>query len=91
MNLRTFLMLGAGALGGLALPLSRGTAVMAQAEAEPFKISLAEWSLNKSIRGGKMTNLDFPKVARREFGIDAVEYVNQLFMDKGGMQSTSQS
>jgi len=53
--------------------------------AEPrFKISLAEWSLNKAIRGGKMTNLDFPKVAKREFGIDAVEYVNQLFMDKGG-------
>lgn len=53
--------------------------------AEPkFKISLAEWSLNKAIRGGKMTNLDFPKVARREFDIDAVEYVNQLFMDKGG-------
>ena len=30
----------------------------------------------------KMTNLDFPVVARKDFGIDVVEYVNQFFMDK---------
>ncbi len=47
-----------------------------------FKISLAEWSLNKSIFSGKFSNLDFPVVAKRDFGIDAVEYVNQFFMDK---------
>ncbi|MGV3756263.1 MAG: sugar phosphate isomerase/epimerase family protein, partial [Verrucomicrobiota bacterium] len=29
-----------------------------------------------------MTNLDFPKVTRREFKLGAVEYVNQMFMDK---------
>ena len=44
-----------------------------------FKISLAEWSLHRSIRSGKMTNLDFPLKARQDFGIDAVEYVSQLF------------
>ncbi len=48
-----------------------------------FEISLAEWSLHVAIRDKKtMTNLDFPKVARRDFAIGAVEYVNQLFMDK---------
>ena len=47
-----------------------------------FKISLAEWSLNKSIFGKKIDNLDFAKVAKRECGIDAIEYVNQFFMDK---------
>ncbi len=47
-----------------------------------FKISLAEWSLNKAIFGGKMTNLDFPAKAKKDFGIDAVEYVNQFFKDK---------
>ena len=46
---------------------------------EWFKISLAEWSLNKALFGKKMTNLDFPKVAKEEFGIDAIEYVNQFF------------
>lgn len=47
-----------------------------------FRISLAEWSLNKSIKSGEVSNLDFPKIAREKFGLDAVEYVNQLFMDK---------
>ncbi len=48
-----------------------------------FGISLAEWSFNKTLRDpSKMTNLDFPVRARREFGIDAIEYVNQFFMDK---------
>jgi sugar phosphate isomerase/epimerase len=47
-----------------------------------FKISLAEWSLNKQLFGGQMTNLDFPAKAKNDFGIDAVEYVNQFFKDK---------
>lgn len=47
-----------------------------------FEISLAEWSLHKALFGKKMTNLDFPEVARKQFGIGAVEYVNQFFKDK---------
>src|SRR5688572_7319808 len=47
-----------------------------------FKISLAEWSLNKTIFGGKLDNLDFPAKAKNDFGISAVEYVNQFFKDK---------
>src|SRR5205823_2674589 len=31
---------------------------------------------------GKITNLDFPGIAKKEFGINIVEYVNQFFMDK---------
>ena len=46
-----------------------------------YKISLAEWSLNKKLFAKEMTNLDFP-VVTRELGIDGVEYVNQFFMDK---------
>ena len=45
-------------------------------------ISLAEWSLNKTLRAGKMTNLDFPHVAKHEFGIDCIEFVDQFFQDK---------
>ena len=50
----------------------------------PFKISLAEWSLHRMLKDktSGVTNLDFPKMAREEFGIDAVEYVNQFFADK---------
>ena len=47
-----------------------------------FKISLAEWSLNKQLFSGKLTNLDFPAKAKNDFGIHAVEYVNQFFKDK---------
>ncbi|MEL7339931.1 MAG: sugar phosphate isomerase/epimerase, partial [Bacteroidota bacterium] len=46
-----------------------------------FDISLAEWSLHKTLFEGKITNLDFPAIAKNEFGIDAVEYVNQFFKD----------
>lgn len=47
-----------------------------------FPISLAEWSLHRALRGGKMTNLDFPGYSKKKFGIDAVEYVNAFFKDK---------
>ena len=54
------------------------------AEKKPlFTISLAEWSFHRAILGEKsMTNLDFVVRAKKEFGIDGVEYVNQCFMDK---------
>jgi len=54
------------------------------AEKKPlFTISLAEWSFHRAILSEKtMTNLDFVVRAKRDFGIDGVEYVNQCFMDK---------
>jgi sugar phosphate isomerase/epimerase len=47
-----------------------------------FKISLAEWSLHKTLFAKEFENLEFPARAKNEFGISAVEYVNQFFMDK---------
>ena len=47
-----------------------------------FEISLAEWSLHKELFSKKIDNLDFPVVAKKEFGISAVEYVNAFFKDK---------
>jgi sugar phosphate isomerase/epimerase len=47
-----------------------------------FKISLAEWSLHKTLFDKKLDNLDFAKTAKQEFGIEGVEYVNQFFKDK---------
>jgi L-ribulose-5-phosphate 3-epimerase len=48
-----------------------------------FRISLAQWSLHRALRAGKIDPLDFPRVAREDFGIDAVEYVNQFYADHG--------
>ena len=48
-----------------------------------FKISLAQWSLHRTIRDRKeLDHLDFAATARNQYGLDAVEYVNQFFMDK---------
>jgi len=47
-----------------------------------FEISLAEWSLHRTLRKGDLDNLDFPATAKNDFGIHAVEYVNQFFKDK---------
>ena len=47
-----------------------------------FNISLAEWSLHRSLYSGDMDHLDFAKIAKDEFGIDAVEYVNSFFFEK---------
>jgi sugar phosphate isomerase/epimerase len=47
-----------------------------------FRISLAEWSLHRALNAGELTNLDFPALARTEYGIGGVEYVNSFFKDK---------
>ena len=83
LNRREFLV------GALALvPAAKVLALNANHVARPwFEISLAEWSLHRTIFSGKMTNLDFPRVAKQDFGIDAIEYVNQFFKDKANDKS----
>lgn len=44
-----------------------------------IEISLAEWSLHRSIREGKFSHLDFAAKAKNDYGISTVEYVNGLF------------
>ena len=48
----------------------------------PFKISLAEWSLHRALYSGNLDHLDFASVAKNDFNLDAVEYVNSFFFDK---------
>ncbi|HSJ04018.1 MAG: sugar phosphate isomerase/epimerase family protein [Verrucomicrobium sp.] len=83
---RSFLKLATAASAWMASPALPA----AEEKKEPFKISLAEWSLNKRIlkKGGEepLDHLDFAKVARG-FGIDGVEYVNQMFFDKAKDQA----
>lgn len=42
-------------------------------------ISLAQWALVDEINEGKWKTLDFPKIARRDFDINGIEFVNTLF------------
>lgn len=73
-----------GALSA-ALPAAKLVAADGAAKPEKFKISLAQWSLNKRFlkRPGAepLDNLEFAKIAR-SVGIDGIEYVNQMFKDK---------
>jgi len=81
MKRRDFLKISLGSALGITLTPPR--LLLAATEPPPlFDISLAEWSLVKSLRAGTFTNLDFPRVARREFDIDCVEFVDQFFADK---------
>lgn len=78
---RDFISTASVGLGAvLAIPRA---GLLAQAEkAKPFKISLAQWSLHKTLQQKKLDNLDFAKVTKEKYGIEAVEYVNQFFKDK---------
>jgi L-ribulose-5-phosphate 3-epimerase len=77
---REFLQTTAAA--GAALTLGAAGRAVAEENKPMFKISLAEWSFHRALQAGKMDNLDFPKVAKQDFDIDCVEYVNVFFMDK---------
>ena len=43
-------------------------------------LSLAEWSFNRALFGGKLDHLDFPALAKNEYGISVVEYVSGFFL-----------
>jgi sugar phosphate isomerase/epimerase len=62
--------------------LARAAGAHAPGQTPLFRISLAQWSLHRTIRAGDLNHLDFAAIARREFGIEAVEYVNTFFKDR---------
>ena len=81
-NRREFLTRSAAVVGTLA-----AASLSAAADVEPlFKISLAQWSLHRAFFGQKGVErkdaLQFAVIAKKEYGIDAIEYVNQFYKDK---------
>ena len=83
-NRREFLATAAATtVAAAALSTQTAFAAPGRRRGEPlFRISLAEWSLHRAIFRHQVDNLDFPAIARREYGIGACEYVNQFFKDK---------
>ncbi len=85
MERRDFLKKSSGAaLSGAILSPSmlKGFNPLASPSAPLYKISLAQWTLNRKFFKKEIDNLDFASIAKNELGIDAVEYVNQFFMKK---------
>ncbi len=86
MNRRTFLRNTGLSIAAASLPFG----IACSKKEKPTKLwdlSLAEWSLNKRIRNlgdidGPLDHLDFAYIAS-SMGFTGIEYVSQLFMDKG--------
>ncbi|MBK7878673.1 MAG: sugar phosphate isomerase/epimerase [Planctomycetes bacterium] len=49
-----------------------------------YPISLAQWSLNRALFSKELDPLDFPLSAKRDHGVDAVEYVSTFYKEKKG-------
>ena len=81
LNRRRFL----GATAAATACLAAGRSTWAEQGAVAYKISLAQWSLNRQFFGRgsveKLDPIDFPVIAKTRCDIDAVEYVNQFYFD----------
>ena len=64
--------------GGMSIP----KLISCKPKPMDFEISLAQWSLHRSLYSGKLDHLDFAKISKENFGIDAIEYVNSFFFEK---------
>ena len=80
-NRRSFLVSSAG-LVAAGLAGRTAAALTAVTKRSSYRISLAQWSLHKELKAGRLDNLDFAATTKDRFGIEGVEYVNQFFKDK---------
>ena len=80
-------------IAGLAIAAMPGCGATARKECDAcaddalgWNISLAQWSLHRTFFGRdgyeKKDPLDFAAIAKGQFGISALEYVNQFYADK---------
>lgn len=69
-------------LGAAGIALAQAGKTFADHHEKTFDISLAQWSLHRTLQAGKMDHLDFAAHTKKEYDISAVEYVNQFFKDK---------
>jgi sugar phosphate isomerase/epimerase len=87
---RHFLHAAAVGIAAVTLPgcgsQARGECSACAADGHAWKISLAQWSLHRTFFGRdgyeKQDPLDFAAIAKGQFGITGLEYVNQFYMDK---------
>jgi sugar phosphate isomerase/epimerase len=75
---REFLMQSATVAAGLSV----ARLATADDKQPVFKISLAQWSLHRAFFGKQLDPLQFAAIAKKDYGIEAVEYVNQFYKDK---------
>ncbi len=74
--LKRAVQLSAAATAATAFP---GCALLGGSE--PYRLSLAQWSLHRRFFGGDADPREFAQIARREFDIEGIEYVNQFYKE----------
>ena len=66
------------AIGSSLLGCAGGKARAGGPKRRVFQISLAAWSLHRSVFGGQLKMIDAPRLLREEFGIGGLEFVNTM-------------
>jgi len=95
-NRRLFIKSSAAFLGSCALAACSNKEI-ARKVAETkvrSRISLAQWSLHRALKAGELDNLDFPRIARESFDLDAIEWSSQfcnVHHDRLGAQPKDQA
>ncbi len=54
------------------------------AAAKELKLSLAQWSIHRALEKGELKAENFAAIAKNDFGINAVEYVNSFYKEHAG-------
>jgi sugar phosphate isomerase/epimerase len=72
---------GLGATALAILPQTSLAHTLPNPKDSNLKISLAQWSLHRALEKGEIKAVEFAKIAKNTYGIDAVEYVNQFYVD----------
>jgi L-ribulose-5-phosphate 3-epimerase UlaE len=76
---RTFIKKTALAASAISLPLSY--ACVNKTKNNMPNISLAQWSLNRAFFDKTLDPIQFANIAKNDYGISAVEYVNQFYTE----------
>lgn len=78
---RDFLKILTGTSSTLLMPRALAQPANPQPAVPWFKISLAQWSLHHALFAKRIDPMDFAVIARRDYGIRAIEYVNRFYKE----------
>ena len=81
MKRREFIKKSASLTAGITLGGLSSTLLNGCNNKMSFKISLAEWSLHRALNSKEIDHLDFAAIAKNDFSISAIEYVNSFFFN----------
>ena len=79
---RTFLGKSIGIVAGLDLASAGSLCAAPGQKRLQFMVSLSQISLRRALAAKQFEHLDFPRIARQDYGIEAIELESQFFSDK---------